>query len=173
MDDSQLENPILGYVVIAVALVVGTLSATVLGHLPDRFSCVPANCVVDRQAHCATLCAAECSDVPTEQSSRAETTGPPRRWVLGVAVHPTSAGCLVSRVVPGSGAERVGLAVGDRIVTIGGRQVGWVGTRLAPLHKAVDQCGQATTWLVVQRHSTGRVSSMSVRLQTPEESLGH
>jgi hypothetical protein len=51
-------------------------------------------------------------------------------WRLGVFAYNTDTGVVVTRVIPGTAAWRVGFEPGDRIVTVGGFQVGFVGDRL-------------------------------------------
>jgi membrane-associated protease RseP (regulator of RpoE activity) len=59
---------------------------------------------------------------------------PPRGdWKLGVWAYNTETGVVVTRVAPGSAAAREGLEPGDRIVSVGGYQVGYVGDLLYPL----------------------------------------
>ena len=52
------------------------------------------------------------------------------RWRLGVYAYNTPTGVVITRVAPGSPAWRVGLEPGDRIVTVSGYQVGFVGERV-------------------------------------------
>lgn len=52
------------------------------------------------------------------------------RWRLGVFAYNTDTGVVVTRVIPGTAAWRVGFEPGDRIVAVGGFQVGFVGDRL-------------------------------------------
>ena len=63
----------------------------------------------------------------------------PRSWRLGVFAHNTDTGVVVTRVVAGSAAARVGLEQGDRIVAVTGFQVGWVQDRLYPLGSELER----------------------------------
>lgn len=76
------------------------------------------------------------------------------RWQLGVRVQNTTTGAQIIDVEPGSPAAASGLVKGDRIVAIGGRQIGYVDGRLNDLGEAINQSvntsGQVTTLL----HST-------------------
>lgn len=72
--------------------------------------------------------------------SQARTKEIQPRWVpprgdgkLGVWAHNTDSGVVITRVARGSAAERIGLERGDRIVSVGGYQVGYVGDLLYPL----------------------------------------
>ena len=59
---------------------------------------------------------------------------PPRGdWKLGVWGYNTDSGLVVTRVSPNSAASRKGIEPGDKIVTIGGYQIGYVGDLLYPL----------------------------------------
>jgi membrane-associated protease RseP (regulator of RpoE activity) len=59
---------------------------------------------------------------------------PPRGdWKLGVWGYNTESGVVVTRVAPGSAAARVGIENGDKIVSVGGYQIGYVGDLLYPL----------------------------------------
>ena len=59
---------------------------------------------------------------------------PPRsEWKLGVWGYSTDSGVVVTRVSPGSAAARAGIESGDKIVTVGGYQIGYVGDLLYPL----------------------------------------
>ena len=155
MKDSEFENPVLGYVVIAAGLILGLMTASVLGSAPVA----PQN---------STATETVGSVVETTTQARG-----PRRWILGVRAKPTFTGCVVVEVLPGSAAEKVGLSVGDRILCVGGRQVGWVDSRRVAIDRAVDCSPTAATRLLAQKASTGRVVTIAVRLQTLNEALGH
>jgi hypothetical protein len=59
---------------------------------------------------------------------------PPRGdWKLGVWGYNTESGVVITRVASGSAAAEIGLERGDRIVSVGGYQVGYVGDLLYPL----------------------------------------
>ncbi|KAA5543870.1 PDZ domain-containing protein [Roseiconus nitratireducens] len=167
MDETQLENPVLGYVVIAVALIVGMLSATVFGQaLPRQVAASrPAAESADRAPLGNDLHAAVWINPESDPLSQ--------RRLLGVRAEATSTGCLVAEIVPGTGAEIAGLDVGDRILAVDGRQVGWVGQRLVSLREAVDQIVAPTTSLLVQRNLHGRIVSVEVQLLTPAQTLGN
>ncbi|QEG00690.1 zinc metallopeptidase RseP [Stieleria maiorica] len=196
MNEDQLENPVLGYVVIAVALVVGMLSATVFGQgaeepLPNR----PQACQVrlagegktgdhgtgdgdsatsDQDAANSRTPGANSASISRRESASHEPlSSAARRWILGVRCKPTTAGCVVTSVVPGSAAERVGLIAGDRILTVDGTQVGWHGDRLNPLHQAVDEAPTRRVRLLVQRAESGLIRPLHATLQTMLETLGH
>ncbi len=58
---------------------------------------------------------------------------PRSEWKLGVWGYSTDSGVVVTRVSPGSAAARAGIESGDKIVTVGGYQIGYVGDLLYPL----------------------------------------
>ncbi|MCS7470268.1 PDZ domain-containing protein [Stieleria sp. ICT_E10.1] len=185
--DDQLENPVLGYVVIAVAVVVGMLSATVFGQGPGQTTVAhPKTCVITDtvEIHEGDHRVADKSGAtrPSTPVNRPGTFSPRdprrrdetvRRWILGVRSTPTAAGCVVTAVLPGSAAERCGLAVGDRILTVGGQQVGLLGDRLIRLDQAIDSASSRQTCLLVQRGGSGMVQPLTPILQTLYECLGH
>lgn len=187
MNEDQLENPVLGYVVIAVALVVGMLSATVFGQGPDHTPAVlsKTNAFADpvetpQGVHRVTD-KSGAAKLPTPVDHHG--TGPrpdqrrrdevARRWILGVRSTPTAAGCVVTAVLSGSAAQRCGLSVGDRILTVNGHQVGLLGDRIIRLDRAVDLTPSRQTWLLVQRGGSGMVQPLRATLQTLVECLGH
>jgi hypothetical protein len=79
--------------------------------------------------------------VPEVQSRSAPSGGaafprwlPPRGdWKLGVWGYNTDSGVVITRVSPNSAATRIGLEAGDKIVSVGGYQIGYVGDLLYPL----------------------------------------
>jgi hypothetical protein len=69
-------------------------------------------------------------EVQAEAFGRRERLIVEPRWRLGVYAYNTDTGVVITRVIPGSAAWRVGFEPGDRIVTVGGFQVGSVGERM-------------------------------------------
>ncbi|MHB8899927.1 MAG: PDZ domain-containing protein [Thermoguttaceae bacterium] len=61
------------------------------------------------------------------------------RWRLGVFASNTDTGVVITRVIPGSAAWRVGFEPGDRIVAVGGYQVGVVDQRVFYLGEELQQ----------------------------------
>ena len=57
----------------------------------------------------------------------------PEPLAPGVQYENANAGILLTQVVPGSAAANQGLLVGDRILAVGGQQVGYVDGRLVDL----------------------------------------
>lgn len=93
---------------------------------------------------------------------------PPDRaqWKLGVYAYNTDTGVVVTRVVPGSAAARQGLERGDRIVTVDGFQVGYVGRHLFPLGYELQRQagGSGNVTLLIQNVRTDELLNRDVRL---------
>jgi hypothetical protein len=91
---------------------------------------------------------------------------PPGDWKLGVSAHNTETGAVITHVVPGSAAARRGLEQGDRIVSVGGYQVGYVGDLLYPLGFELQrQAGPSgEVLLLVQNVRNSELLSLDVRL---------
>ena len=92
---------------------------------------------------------------------------PPRGdWRLGVWVYNTDTGVVITRVQSGSAADRQGLERGDRIVGVGGYQVGYVGDYLYPLgYELQRQAGRrGNVLLLVQNVRNNELASFDVRL---------
>jgi hypothetical protein len=92
---------------------------------------------------------------------------PPRGdWKLGVWVHNSETGVVVTRVASGSAAERRGLEPGDRIVSVGGFQVGYVGDLLYPLGYELQRQagGRGDVLLLVQNVRGNGLVNLEVQL---------
>jgi S1-C subfamily serine protease len=89
-----------------------------------------------------------------------------RQWRLGVFVFNTESGVVITRIVPGSAATRIGLERGDRIVSIGGYQIGWVDDRLYPLGSELQRHagGRGDVLLLVQNVRNRRLQNLQVQL---------
>ena len=178
MDKDQLENPVLGYVVIAAALVAGMLSATVFGESPGasksrNTGTIPA--IVDDGLSPAPTTRAEDARKlqPAAEPEIVESDFSARRWILGVRSRSTSAGCVITSVVEFSAAEQAGFSVGDVIIAVDGNQVGWVGGSHRPLHDLIDAARSRHARVLVQRSGSGVIETRRVRLRTMGECLGH
>lgn len=91
----------------------------------------------------------------------------PSRWRLGIFAYNTDTGVVVTRVVSGSPAARIGLERGDRIVTVGGYQVGWINDRLYPLPAELEaQAGPGgRVLLLIQNVRGGGLLNRVVNLE--------
>ncbi len=105
--------------------------------------------------------------------SQARTKEIQPRWVpprgdgkLGVWARNTDSGVVITRVARGSAAERIGLERGDRIVSVGGYQVGYVGDLLYPLgfelRRHADSRGDVL--LLVQNVRNHELMNLTARL---------
>ena len=95
---------------------------------------------------------------------------PPRGdWKLGVWGYNTDSGVVVTRVSPNSAASRKGIEPGDKIVTIGGYQIGYVGDLLYPLGFELQrQAGsRGDVLLLVQNVRNRELQNMPVQLDRP------
>ncbi len=94
---------------------------------------------------------------------------PQGNWKLGVWAYNTESGVVVTRVAPGSAAAREGLEPGDRIVSVGGYQVGYVGEYLYPLgfelRRQADGSGRVL--LLVQNTRNEKLVNLTVQLDRP------
>lgn len=88
------------------------------------------------------------------------------RWRLGVHAYNTDSGVVITQVLPNTAAQRFGIEPGDRIVAIGGYQVGWVQDQLFPLgaelQRHADQRGRVN--LLVQNVRTRGLLNLPVQL---------
>ena len=95
---------------------------------------------------------------------------PPRGdWKLGVWGYNSDSGVVVTRVAADSAASRLGIEPGDKIVTVGGYQVGYVGDLLYPLGFELQrQAGsRGEVLLLVQNVRNRELQSLSVQLDRP------
>lgn len=88
-------------------------------------------------------------------------------WRLGVFAVNTDTGVRITRVMPGTPAERNGLEPGDTIVTVNGYQVGYVMGGFYPLgaemQRRASPNGEVT--FLVQDRRTDRLLNIPVRLE--------
>jgi hypothetical protein len=92
----------------------------------------------------------------------------PLRWRLGVYAVNTDRGVRITQVAPRSAAARAGLEPRDRIVTVGGYQVGYVNGRLYSLGEELQHRANRSGYvaLLVQDHRTGNLTNMGIQLQS-------
>ena len=150
--EDKMENPTLSYVVIAVALAAGMLAASAVGQPPQQSS----DPIAGRKA-----------------SLHSGYSG--RRWVLGVRADATDAGYLIRTVEHASAARHHGLEVGDRIIAVGGKQIGRVGHRVVRLGDQLELEGgqDGHVLLLIQNRRNHRLVPLGVTLRHPSEHLGH
>ena len=94
---------------------------------------------------------------------------PQGNWKLGVWAYNTESGVVVTRVAPDSPAARQGLEPGDRIVSVGGYQVGYVGDLLYPLGYELRRQanGRGEVLLLVQNVRNKELLNLTVPLDHP------
>lgn len=155
--NNEIERPVLGYVVIAVAVLTGMITASAFGQHDEES--VAANVNV--------------SEVKSNLDG--VMTSSHRRWVLGVGADATQTGYLIQHVEESSAAANAGLETGDRIVAINGKQVGYVDAGLVSLAKTLDQVGGSNgrVEILIQNRRNRRLVSLQVVLRSPFATLGH
>ena len=100
-------------------------------------------------------------------------TTPLQKWRLGIYPENTDTGVRVSEVVRGSAAERAGLEVNDRLVSIGGYQVGYVMGNLYDIGAEFERNADQQGWVrvLVQNNRNGKLMSMPLQLDPRHESV--
>lgn len=89
-----------------------------------------------------------------------------QQWRLGIYPEDTDTGVVVKEVVSGSAAQRAGLEVNDRIISIHGYQVGYVNGVLYDIGQEVERHADTTGWvrMLVQDNRNGRLMNLPVQL---------
>lgn len=100
-------------------------------------------------------------------------TTPLQRWRLGIYPENTDTGVRVADVVQGSAAERAGLEVNDRLVSIGGYQVGYVGGTLYDVGSEFERVADENGWVrvLVQNNRDGNLVNMPLKLDPKQEAI--
>ena len=93
---------------------------------------------------------------------------PPEAYRLGIGARNTDTGLQITDVTPNSVAGRAGLEAGDRIVTVAGQQVGYMGGKLIDLTnelaRNVDTQGRVT--LLVHDQRSRQLVNVPVQFST-------
>lgn len=97
----------------------------------------------------------------------------PQRWRLGIYPEDTDTGVIVKEVVRGSAAERAGLEVNDRIVSVHGYQVGYVNGVLYDVGQEFERHADADGWVrvLVQDSRNGRLLNLPIKLDGRNEAI--
>jgi uncharacterized lipoprotein YbaY len=105
--------------------------------------------------------------------SEPEQPQPLQRWRLGIYPENTDTGVLLTEVVRGSAAERAGLEVNDRIVSVHGYQVGYVDGTLYDSGQEFEHHADQQGWvrLLVQNNRDGKLLSMPIQLEARQEAI--
>ena len=100
-------------------------------------------------------------------------TTPLQKWRLGIYPENTDTGVRVGEVVRGSAAERAGLEVNDRLVSIGGYQVGYVAGTLYDIGTEFERNADEQGWVsvLVQNNRDGKLMNMPLQLDPRHESI--
>ncbi len=95
------------------------------------------------------------------------------RWRLGIFPEDTDTGVRISEVVRGSAAERAGLEVGDRIVSVHGYQIGYVDGVLYDVGRELERSADNDGWvrLLVQNNRDGQLLNLPVKLDPRQKRL--
>jgi uncharacterized lipoprotein YbaY len=98
---------------------------------------------------------------------------PLQKWRLGIYPENTDTGVRVGEVVRGSAAERAGLEVNDRLVSIGGYQVGYVAGTLYDIGTEFERDADEKGWVrvLVQNNRDGKLMNMPLQLDPRHESI--
>jgi putative lipoprotein len=113
-----------------------------------------------------SVCVVATSPIFAQTVGGATWQGAPR-WQLGVQVQNTTTGVLLTSVQQNSAAAKSGLVAGDRILAVGGHQVGYVDGQLTDLGDEINAhitpSGQITALILTSRGAlqTGSITLAS------------
>ena len=96
-----------------------------------------------------------------------------QKWRLGIYPENTDTGVLINEVVRGSAAERAGLEVGDRIVSVRGYQVGYVDGTLYDCGQEFERSADERGWvrILVQNNRDGRLLNLPLQLDPRNQAI--
>ncbi len=97
----------------------------------------------------------------------------PQRWRLGIYPEETDTGVVVKEIVRGSAAERAGLEVNDRIISVHGYQVGYVNGVVFDIGQEMERQADPQGWvrILVQDNRNGRLMNLPVQLDGRSEAI--
>jgi uncharacterized lipoprotein YbaY len=97
----------------------------------------------------------------------------PQRWRLGIFPEDTDTGVTVKEVVRGSAAERAGVEVNDRIISVHGYQVGYVNGVLYDVGQELERHADTSGWVrvLVQDNRNGRLMNLPIKLDGRNEAI--
>jgi hypothetical protein len=106
-------------------------------------------------------------EAKVESFDRGQRFRPQPRWRLGVYAYNTETGVVITQVVPNSPAGRAGFEPGDRIVTVEGYQVGFVGDRVFYLGEELQLRADARgrVKILAQNVRNNQLLNLDVRLE--------
>lgn len=96
-----------------------------------------------------------------------------QRWRLGIYPEDTDTGVVIKDVVRGSAAERAGLEVNDRIISVHGYQVGYVNGMLYDVGQEIERHADTNGWIrvLVQDNRNGRLMNLPIQLDGRQEAI--
>ena len=105
------------------------------------------------------------SQTPSSQAAQ--------RWRLGIYPEDTDTGVVVKEIVRGSAAERAGLEVNDRIISVQGYQVGYVNGVVFDIGQEMERHADTQGWvrILVQDNRNGRLMNLPVQLDGRSEAI--
>ena len=182
---SHARNWILSAVLGTAAAVAGGLPSMLMAQESDRppveaprveLNAVELSGVGNEAVPAATASADEAyAAIPTEPVFIIRPNRRPNRpgrneWRLGVHADRTNTGMVITQVIRGGAAERAGLERGDRIVAVGGQQVGMVDGRYRSIRNKLQQLasGRGDVTLLIQNRRNRNLVNVSVRLDSAQ-----
>lgn len=95
------------------------------------------------------------------------------QWRLGIYPEDTDTGVRIAEVIRGSAAESAGLEVNDRIVSVHGYQIGYVGGALYDIGQELERHADDEGWvrMLVQNNRDGQLMNIPVQLEARQKSL--
>jgi len=96
-----------------------------------------------------------------------------QKWRLGIYPEDTETGVNITQTVPGSAAERAGLERNDRIIAVGGYQVGYVDGALYDTGQEFERHADSQGWvrILVQNNRDGKLLNMPVQLDPKHQAI--
>ena len=96
-----------------------------------------------------------------------------QRWRLGIFPENTDTGVLLTEIVHGSAAQRAGLEVDDRIISVHGYQVGYVDGTLYDSGTEFERSADSQGWvrMLVQNNRDGKLMNLPIRLDPRQEAI--
>lgn len=101
------------------------------------------------------------------------TPSTPQKWRLGIYPENSTTGVVVREVIRGSAAERAGLEVNDRVISIHGYQVGYVNGVLYDIGQELERHADSNGWaqMLVQDGRNGKLMNLPIKLDGRNEVL--
>lgn len=96
-----------------------------------------------------------------------------QKWRLGIFPEDTDTGVRITQVVRGSAAERAGLEVNDRIISVHGYQVGYVNGTLYDCGQEFERHADTQGWVrvLVQNNRNGQLMNMPIQLDPRHQGI--